>query len=601
VIRVGHASIVLAILAASFCMAKLLLSNTAQQMPASFVDVAARAGLTAKNYSGGEIKKKYIVEMNGSGLGFIDYDRDGYPDLFIVNGKPSNADNSSPPATNHIYRNNRDGTFKDVTQAAGLVSSGWGQGVCAGDYDNDGYDDLFVTYYGRNKLFHNNRIGRFTEVAEAAGLAGQEGRWNSGCAFIDYDRDGKLDLFVANYVDLGPEFANAPPPGSGQFCEYKGIAIACGPRGLKPGVNYLYHNKGNGTFEDVSESSGIRSTEGHYALGVLSIDYDNDGWPDIYVACDSAANILYHNNHDGTFTDVGVASGTAFNEDGEPQAGMGVAAADYDHDGFLDILKTNFSDDSPNLYHNNRNGTFSDHVFEAGLGRLRSYLGWGALFFDYDNDTWPDILMVNGHLSPEIDKSGSDSRYQQRKLLYHNLGNGRFEDVSMRSGPAFTALHSSRGAATADILNDGRLSVAVNELHESPSLLMPEALSGGHWIGVQTVGVRSNRDGIGARVAVRSGSVWQIDEVRSGGSYLSHNDLRLHFGLGSSTEVDEITVKWPSGAVDRWKRIPADQQIVVTEGDRSWRRSPVPELNHASAPNGRPLSLLHQPQGRYQK
>jgi enediyne biosynthesis protein E4 len=557
----------------SVCLGGFLLSNAAEQSPVHFVDVAAAAGLQAKNYSGGEIKKKYIVEMNGSGLGFIDYDRDGYPDLFIVNGKAADGEPSPPAATNHLYRNNRNGTFADVTQAAGLASSGWGQGVCAADYDNDGYDDLFVTYYGRNKLFHNNGNGTFTEIAEQAGVAGEEGRWNSGCAWIDYDRDGKLDLMVVNYVDLGPGFSNAPAPGSGEFCDYKGIPIACGPRGLKPGVNYLYHNKGNGTFEDVSESSGIRRTQGHYALGVLTLDYDNDGWPDIYVACDSAASILYQNNHNGTFTDSGVVSGTAFNDDGEPQAGMGVAAADYDHDGFLDILKTNFSDDSPNLYRNNGNATFSDHVFEAGLGRMRSYLGWGALFLDYDNDTWPDIMIVNGHLSAEIDSAGSDSRYQQRKLLYRNLRNGQFEDVSARSGPAFSALHSSRGAATADLVNDGRLSVAVNELHERPSLLMPESRSAGHWIGIRTVGTRSNRDGIGARVAIRSGGVWQIDEVRSGGSYLSQNDLRVHFGLGASGAVNELVVKWIGGGIDRWKNIPADQQIIVTEGDSSWRRA----------------------------
>jgi enediyne biosynthesis protein E4 len=557
----------------SVCLGGFLLSNAAEQSPVHFVDVAARSGVQAKNYSGGEVKKKYIVEMNGSGLGFIDYDRDGYPDLFIVNGKATDGEPSPPAATNHLYRNNRDGTFADVTQAAGLSLSGWGQGVCAADFDNDGYDDLFVTYYGRNKLFHNNGNGTFTEIADQAGVAGEEGRWNSGCAWIDYDRDGKLDLVVVNYVDLGPGFSNAPAPGSGQFCDYKGIPIACGPRGLKPGVNYLYHNKGNGTFEDVSESSGIRRTQGHYALGVLTLDYDNDGWPDIYVACDSAASILYHNNHNGTFTDSGVVSGTAFNDDGEPQAGMGVAAADYDHDGFLDILKTNFSDDSPNLYRNNGNATFSDHVFEAGLGRMRSYLGWGALFLDYDNDTWPDILIVNGHLSAEIDSAGSDSRYQQRKLLYRNLGNGQFEDVSARSGPAFSALHSSRGAATADLVNDGRLSVAVNELHEQPSLLMPDSRSAGHWIGIRTIGTRSNRDGIGARVAIRSGGVWQIDEVRSGGSYLSQNDLRVHFGLGASRAVDELTVKWLGGGIDRWKDIPADQQIIVREGDSSWRHA----------------------------
>jgi len=531
-----------------------------------FSDVAPRAGLTARNESGGVTKKQYILEMNGSGIAFIDYDNDGYPDLFIVNGRTL----ESAEATSHLYRNNHDGTFTDVTRRAGVGASGWGQGACVGDYDNDGYDDLFVTYYGRNRLFHNNGNGTFTDVAEAAGVAGADGRWNTGCAFVDYDRDGRLDLMVANYVDLGASFTNVPPPGSGEFCQYKGIPIACGPRGLKPAVNYLYRNKGDGTFEDVSDRAGIRRTQGHYALGVLTLDYDNDGWPDIYVACDSAAGILYHNNHDGTFTDLGLPSGTGFNDDGEPQAGMGVAAADYDHDGRLDILKTNFSDDSPNLYHNNGDGTFSDRVFDAGLGRLRSYLGWGALFFDYDNDSWPDILIVNGHLAPEIDAAGSDSHFRQRKLLYHNLGNGRFEDVSAHSGPPFAALHSSRGAAVGDILNDGRLSVAVNELHETPSLLMPDGAAAGHWLGIRTIGAASNRDGIGARLQVRSGSTVQVDEVRSGGSYLSQNDLRLHFGLGTAAQVDELAVRWPSGRVDRWKAIPANQHIVVREGEARW-------------------------------
>ncbi len=535
-----------------------------------FIDVSQQAGLTAQNVSGNETKKKFLVEMNGSGIAFLDYNNDGYVDLFVVNGSRFDPDHSTPQPTSHLYRNNGDGTFTDVTEAAGLKGSGWGQGACAGDYDNDGWEDLFVTYYGQNKLFHNQGDGTFREVAAAAGVAGQEGHWNSGCSFVDYDRDGKLDLFVANYIDPGPSFSNVPAAGSGEFCEYKGIPIACGPRGLKPGVNYLFHNDGNGHFSDVSESSGIRKTEGRYALGVLSLDYDRDGWPDLYVACDSAASILYHNRHNGTFEDAGIASGTAFNDDGEPQAGMGVAAADYDHDGRLDILKTNFSDDSPNLYHNNGDGTFSDRVFEAGLGRVRSALGWGALFLDYDNDGWSDILMANGHLSPEIDLSGSDSHYRQPKLLFHNLRNGHFQDVTAEAGAALTALHSSRGAASADILNDGRISVAINEMHEHPSLIMLRDKPAGHWLDIRTVGVKSNRDGIGALVQVRAGVLREMDEVRSGGSYLSQSDLTLHFGLGSYSNVDEITVTWPSGATDRWKNIPSDKKIVLEEGSASW-------------------------------
>jgi hypothetical protein len=556
----------------------VLISTTALLSPAGnqsaaiqFVDIAAQAGITAQNVSGSETKKKFLVEMNGSGIAFFDYNNDGYVDLFVVNGSRFEGRSDGPQPTSHLYRNNGDKTFTDVTGPAGLAVSGWGQGACAGDYDNDGWDDLFVTYYGKNRLFHNNGDGTFRNVAPAAGVAGQEDRWNSGCAFIDYDRDGKLDLFLAEYIEPGPSFSNVPAAGSGEFCEYKGIPIACGPRGLKPGVNYLYHNDGNGRFRDVSESSGIRKTQGHYALGVLTLDYNRDGWPDLYVACDSAASILYRNLGNGTFEDTGLASGTAFNEDGEPQAGMGVAAGDYDHDGLLDILKTNFSDDSPNLYHNNGDGTFSDRVFEAGLGRIRSSLGWGAMFLDYDNDGWSDILMVNGHLSPEIDSAGSDSHYRQSKLLYHNLHDGHFQDVSAQSGAVFASLHSSRGAAAADLLNDGRVTVAVNEMHERPSLLMPLEKSFNHWIGIRTVGVKSNRDGIGARVEVRAGALRQVDEVRSGGSYLSQNDLALHFGLGAANKVDEITVTWPSGIVNHWNDIPADRCIVLQEGSSRWR------------------------------
>lgn len=542
--------------------------------PIGFVDIAEKAGITVQNASGDPIHKKFLVEMNGSGIAFFDYNNDGYPDLFVVNGTRLDLHPGEAPPTNHLYRNNGNGTFTDVTKKSGLADSGWGQAACAGDYDNDGWEDLFVSYYGQNHLYHNNGDGTFSEVAHAAGVTATDSMWHSGCAFIDYDRDGKLDLFVASYIDPGPAFANVPAAGSGEFCEYKGIPIACGPRGLRAGLNYLYHNNGDGTFTDVSESSGIRNTQGHYALGVLTLDYDNDGWPDLYVACDSAPSILYHNLRDGTFKDIGISSGTAFNEDGEPQAGMGVAAADYDHDGYLDILKTNFSDDSPNLYQNLGDGTFSDRVFAAGLGKVRSYLGWGALFFDYDNDGWSDILLVNGHLSPEVEASGSDSHFRQRKLLFHNLRDGRFADVSADAGEPFSVAKSSRGAATADLLNDGRLAIAVNELHERPSLLMPEQKPPGHWVSIKAVGVKSNRDGIGARVELSANSMRQLDEIRSGGSYLSQSDLCLHFGLGDAKKVEELTVRWPSGIVDRWTDIPADQRIVIKEGTKSWRAEP---------------------------
>jgi hypothetical protein len=538
--------------------------------PLRFTNEARRAGLTARNVSGDDTHKKYLPELNGSGVAFIDYDNDGLPDIFLVNGTRALPASSDPTPSSHLYRNNGDGTFTDVTDKAGVGSSGWGQGACVGDYDNDGWDDVFVTYYGHNRLFHNNRDGTFTDVADQAGLSGADGYWNTGCAFVDYNRDGRLDLFIASYVDLGPHFADAPPPGSGEFCQYKGMPIACGPRGLKPSSNHLYRNEGNGKFIDVSDSSGILKTAGHYSLGVLTLDYDRDGWPDIYVACDSAPSILLHNNRDGTFQDVGLLSGTAFNEDGETQAGMGVAAADYDHDGNLDIVKTNFSDDSPNLYHNKGDGTFLDRVFQSGLGGHRSYLGWGVVFADFDNDGWTDILMVNGHLTPEIDAAAGDSCFKQRKLLYRNLRDGLFEEVSARSGPAFAELHSSRGAAAADLFNDGRLSVIVNELDEPPSLLVPETRITNHWLEIRLVGSASNRDGIGAFVCAKSGSLVQVDEVRSGGSYLSQNDLRIHFGLGSHDKVDDLAVNWPSGRIDHWRNIGANQQIVVHEGAPGW-------------------------------
>jgi enediyne biosynthesis protein E4 len=544
-----------------------------------FIDVASKAGLTAPNVFGGLDRKRYLLETTGCGVAFIDYDRDGYVDLFFVNGRRFESPRDSSAPVSHLYRNNGKTSFTDVTDHSGIRYSGWGQGVCAGDYDNNGYDDLFVTYYGKNKLYHNNRNGTFSELAEKAGVAGTEDRWNTGCAFVDYDRDGHVDLFVANYLEQGLDLSNLPLPGTGQYCQYKGIPLACGPRGLKPAVNYLYHNSGDGTFIDKSQMAGIRETEGHYSLGVLPFDYDNDGWTDIYVACDSASSILYRNQHDGTFKDLGFASGTAYSDDGESQAGMGAAAADYDHDGHFDLLKTNFSDDSPNLYHNNRNGTFTDRVFQSGLGRLRNYLGWGALFFDFDNDGWSDIFIVNGHLSPEIDAAKIDTSYGQRKLLYRNSQNGTFEEISAASGPALIALHSSRGAAVADILNDGRLAVAANEMNEPPSLLIVQGSQAGHWIGIQLKGTKSNRSGLGARVEIQAGNLKQTDEVRSGGSYLSQSDLRLHFGLDGNTRIDRLTVRWPSGEVDQLSGIPVDQHIVVQEGSSTWRALQIDKKN----------------------
>jgi enediyne biosynthesis protein E4 len=537
---------------------------------AYYVDVAQQAGINFVNVFGGLKEKRYLLETTGSGVAWIDYDRDGYPDLFLVNGTRIGGFPSAEKPTNRLYRNNRDGTFSDVTAKAGLLHTGWGQGVCVGDYDNDSWDDLFITYYGRNLLYHNNGNGTFTEVAQKAGVAGDPSLWNTGCAFFDYDRDGRLDLFIANYVDQGPDFHLLPQPGSGQFCQYKGVPMACGPRGLKTGRNFLYHNNGDGTFTDVSEKAGILLPGNHYALGVLTVDYDNDGWVDLYVACDSTPSILYHNNHDGTFTDMALLAGVALNGDGESQAGMGVAAGDFDEDGSFDLAKTNFSDDTPDLYRNDGDGTFTDVTYSVGLGHHPNYLGWGIGFIDYDNDGWPDIFMANGHLDPKIDSYHINSTYAEPKLLYHNApglqGGRKFSDVSASSGPGIELLSSSRGVAFADFNNDGNIEIAINNMNNGAYLLQNQGRNGNHWILIQIIGTKSNRDGIGARVEVRTESQRQINEVRSGGSYISQNDLRLHFGLGRHTHVQEITVRWPSGLVDKIRNVPADRIVFVEEG-----------------------------------
>src|SRR5271169_2136032 len=386
---------------------------------ANFTDVAEKAGLTAQNIFGGIDTKKYIIETTGNGVAIVDYDNDGWPDIFLVNGTRLDGFPSGQGPTNRLYHNNHDGTFTDVTAKAGLTGTGWGQGVCVGDYDNDGWEDLYLTYYGKNRLYHNDH-GVFTEVAEKAGVAGSGKDWGTGCAFVDYDRDGHLDLMVANYVDFDP--ATTPKPGEGGSCIWKGAPVMCGPRGLPGAKNILYENRGDGTFADVTKKAHIDQTAGRYSFSVSTFDFDDDGWPDIYIASDSAPSILYHNNRDGTFTDVAVMAGVAFNEEGREQAGMGTTVADYNGDGRLDIFKTNFSDDTPTLYRNDGEGEFSDVTFAAGLGLHTQYLGWGTMFFDFDNDGWPDLILANGHVYPEVDKFHLGFDYQEPRILYHNNG-----------------------------------------------------------------------------------------------------------------------------------------------------------------------------------
>ena len=555
-----------------------------------FTDIAAKAGLTAPVVFGGETTKKYIIETTGTGVAIFDYDNDGWPDVFIVNGTKLEGFPNGKAPTSHLYHNNHDGTFTDVTEKAGLTHIGWGQGVCVGDYDNDGFEDLYVTYYGKNVLYHNNGNGTFTDVSEKAGVAGNKA-WSTGCAFVDYDRDGKLDLMVANYVDY--ESAAAFAPGEKASCMWKGVPVMCGPRGLPWSKNVLYHNLGNGTFEDVTKKTKIDQANGHYAFSVSTLDYDDDGWPDIFIACDSTASILYHNNHDGTFTDVAVISGAAFNDDGREQAGMGSTVGDYDGDGRPDIFKTNFSDDTSTLLHNNGDGTFDDKTFPAGFGLNTQYLGWGTMFLDVDNDGWPDLLLVNGHVYPEVDSQHLGSSFLEPKILYHNNGKGTFTDISASAGPGVTAASSARGLAVGDLWNDGRMSAVISNMSAPPMLLVNDLRNGNHWIAFRMVGAfkkevkevkeikeagdkasgdasaasfASNRDGIGAKITVKAGNRLLVDEVRSGSSYDSNNDMRVHFGLGAATKIEWVQVRWPSGLTERFENLAVDAFHTLREG-----------------------------------
>ena len=548
-----------------------------------FVEVAPQAGITAPNVWGGVTHKKFILETKGNGVAFLDFDNDGWLDVYLSNGMRSEGFPPGQEPTNHLYRNNHDGTFTDVTARSGLASTGWQTGVCAGDYDNDGWVDLLLTYYGQNRLFHNNHDGTFTDVTERAGLKQSGTRWGTACSFLDYDRDGKLDIFIANFIAFDP--AQTPDPGGAVYCYWKGLPVLCGPRGLPSGRNVLYHNNGDGTFTDVSESSGISREPGN-ALGAVSFDFDNDGWPDIYVANDSTPSRLYHNNHDGTFTDIAVQAGVAYNEDGFEQGGMGIAVGDYDNDGWLDIFKNNFADDVPNLYHNNRDGTFTDQVLKAGLGNITNLVSWGAGLVDVDNDGWKDIFYVNGHVYPEVDAAHIDAGYRQPRLLYRNLGNGRFENVSSLAGPAFEERYSSRGCAFGDFNNDGRIDVLIMNMNDKPSLWRNESRNDNAAILVKLVGTRSNRSAIGARVRVVANGHAQIDEVHSGDSLMSMSDLRLHFGLGDARKVELLEVKWPAtGQVEQFRDLGVNQIVEIQEGSGIVRSTPFVTAGNPQAPD----------------
>src|SRR5580704_12639940 len=483
-----------------------------------FKDIAEQAGLTALNVTGGADKKDYILETTGNGVAIFDYDNDGLMDIFVVNATTMDGKGAGATSTSHFYHNLGNLHFEDVTAKAGLAKVGWGQGVCAADYDNDGHTDLFVTYYGQSVLYHNEGNGTFKDVTEAAGLKSNAVRWDTGCSFFDYDLDGKLDLVVTGYVDF--DRSKIPEPGSGGYCQWKGMAVMCGPRGLPNGRNFLFHNDGQGRFSDVSMASGIGKPTSCYGFTALASDFDNDGYPDIYVACDSRPSLLYHNRKNGTFDEAGVTSGVALSDSGQEQAGMGVTVSDYDEDGYVDIAKTNFSDDVPNLYHNNGDGTFVDRVYESGLGAHTQFLGWGIQFLDVDNSGRKDLLLVNGHVYPEVDRSPLNYKYRQPRLLYWNLGGGKFKDVSTTSGPAISERWASRGLAVGDLANDGSLEAVINNLDSRPSLLKNFGTVK-NWLEVRLIGTKCNRDAVGARVYAYVGNRRISGEVQTGASYLS--------------------------------------------------------------------------------
>jgi hypothetical protein len=566
--RLGYISLLLAPFAGTLCIfaqtpAPKPHPQAAKPDVVYFEDIAARAGLTALDVYGGDKHKEFIIETTGNGAVIFDYENNGWPDIFLPNGSTVEGFPPGQAPTSHLYHNNRDGTFTDVTVKAGVAHAGWGQGACVGDYDNDGYLDLVVTYWGQTILYHNNGDGTFTDVTEKAGLATAGSPWSTGCSFVDYDRDGKVDLFISRYVDFS--YDTVPRPGQAESCNWKGIAVMCGPRGLKTGVNALYHNNGDGTFTDVSEKSQIARESGCFGFTTLTADFDLDGWPDIYVACDTTANLLYHNNRDGTFTEMAKQAGVAYNEDGMLQAGMGLSAADYTHDGLQSVVQTNFSDDSPTIYLNRGGMNFDDVTYTAGLGKIRNWLGWGVQFYDFDNSGWPGILIINGHVYPEVDAKPLGTSYREPRVLYANLHDGTFANITAASGPALSEMHSGRGIALGDLFNDGHQEALVNNMNETPSLYYNTAPVG-NFISLQLIGVKSNRAAIGAVVTLESGNSKYAQEVRSGGGYISQSDLRLHFGLGKATCAEKIVIRWPSGLVETLQNLAANQYYVVHEG-----------------------------------
>ncbi len=520
-----------------------------------FTDVTEQAGINFRHVSTPE--KRYIVESMSGGVALIDYDNDGWLDIYLVNSLTVDLVKSKGKTRSALYRNRGDGTFVDVTDRAGVGDIGWGMGVAVGDYNNDGFEDLYVTCVGPNHLLKNNGDGTFTDVTQKAGVS--DPRWSAGASFVDYDNDGWLDLFVANYVSF--DFNHLPEFGKDKTCQFKGVAVQCGPRGLPGDGDSLYHNNGDGTFTDVSKRAGVSDPNGYYGMGVISSDFDEDGLTDIFVANDSTPNFLYKNNGDGTFKEVGFLSATALSENGAAQGSMGVTVADYDHDGRLDLFVTNFDDDYNTLYRNEGRGSFADASYAAKVAAVSlPYVGWGTKFFDYDSDGWVDLFVGNGHVYPQI------KTFLQRNFVHRNNRDGTFNETAEQLGPPFAEKRAARGVAFGDIDNDGDVDLVINNLDGAAQLLRNDGGNANNSVLIKTIGVKSNRGGVGARVRVVSGDLVQKDEVRSGDSYISQSDLRLHFGLEKRTKLDLIEVRWPSGVVDKITNAGVNSLITVKEG-----------------------------------